>query len=116
MCLPGLHITLGVFFRLFTLLEDECHKIDMEMAQSTSTSASTTDKQPYINFRAMIQKERELLDTKKRVEHEVNWLEQTLSYLTLTSTSANPAPVNLPAQAVGKAITERKKKITATVS
>ena len=27
MCPPGLHITLGIFFRL--LLEDECHELDL---------------------------------------------------------------------------------------
>ena len=28
-CPPGLHISLGIFFRLFTLLEDECHELDV---------------------------------------------------------------------------------------
>ena len=31
-CLPGLHITLGIFYRLFTLLEDDCHKLDIRVA------------------------------------------------------------------------------------
>lgn len=29
MCPPGLHTTLGIFFRLFTLLEDACHELDV---------------------------------------------------------------------------------------
>ena len=28
-CLPGLHITLGVFYRLFSLLEEACHNLDV---------------------------------------------------------------------------------------
>ncbi len=28
-CPPGLHITLGIFYRLFQLLEDECHVLDV---------------------------------------------------------------------------------------
>ena len=35
-CLPGLHITLGVYLRLFTLLEDECHALDVEMTLFSS--------------------------------------------------------------------------------
>ena len=36
-CPPALLITLGVFFRLFTLLEDACHALDLEMAESAMT-------------------------------------------------------------------------------
>ena len=28
-CSLGFHITLSVFFRLFSLLEDECHELDL---------------------------------------------------------------------------------------
>lgn len=31
MCHPGLHITLGIFHRLFTLLEDACHELDLKI-------------------------------------------------------------------------------------
>ncbi len=85
------------------------------MAGSAEIITSTSDKQPFRNFTAMVQRERELIDGKKRLEDEVKWLDQTLSYLTLTS--ATPAaPNSIPAQAVVKAIEERKKKITNTVS
>jgi hypothetical protein len=30
---PGLHISLGIFYRLFTLLEMDCHKLDLRMAR-----------------------------------------------------------------------------------
>ena len=59
----------------------------------------------------MIQKERELLDERKRLEDEVKWLDQTLSLLLLT-----PSSNNLPAQAVAKVIQERKKKMASIVS
>ena len=35
-CLPGLHITSGFFLRLFTLLEDECNSLDIELAVKKS--------------------------------------------------------------------------------
>ena len=37
--LPGLHITLGVFFRLWSLLEEECHQLDLELARHSAPQA-----------------------------------------------------------------------------
>ena len=34
--MPGLHISLGIFYRLFTLLETSCHQWDLELAQYAS--------------------------------------------------------------------------------
>ena len=34
--MPGLHISLGIFYRLFTLLETSCHQWDLELAQHAS--------------------------------------------------------------------------------
>ncbi len=33
-CPPGLHITLGIFYRLFQLMEDDCHELDVEEEDS----------------------------------------------------------------------------------
>ncbi len=109
-CLPGLHITLGVFLRLFTLMEDECHKLDLEMAELTSMATSTSDRQTFTDFATPIVKERELLDRKKKLEDEMKWLDQTLSLLLLTSS------ITPPIQAVQKAIEDRKNCITVVVS
>ena len=40
---PGLHISLGIFFRLSTLLEDECHELDVtySLRIQGSTAGST---------------------------------------------------------------------------
>ena len=32
MCLPGLHITQGIFQKLFGLLEEACHELDLKLA------------------------------------------------------------------------------------
>ena len=37
-CIPGLHISLGVFHKLFNLFEDACHKLDIEIAVTEMTS------------------------------------------------------------------------------
>ena len=34
--MPGLHISLGIFYRLFTLLESSCNEWDLELAQYAS--------------------------------------------------------------------------------
>lgn len=104
-----------MFFRLFTLLEDRCHVLDLEMAASmaasTSMEPSVGDKERFTEFTAAIRRERELLDENKRLEDQVKWLEQTLSLLILSPTSSND-----PSEAVETAIKGRKEKITAVVS
>ena len=39
-CLPGLHITLGIFDRLFSLLEDCCHELDLSVALEVNAIAA----------------------------------------------------------------------------
>ena len=34
--MPGLHITLGIFYRLFQLLEDQCKQQDLALAEHSS--------------------------------------------------------------------------------
>ena len=60
MCLPGLHITLGVLLHLFVLLEDECHKLDLEMAEIASPQSG--DRRSYQEYARAVQRERTLLN------------------------------------------------------
>ncbi len=32
MCFPGLHLSLGIFDRLYTLLEEACQELDLQLA------------------------------------------------------------------------------------
>ena len=79
MCLPGLHITLGIYLRLFTLLEDECHALDVKLAPFASGDR--------LAFAEARKKERVLLDHKERLEGEVKAFKGILSYLALNSSS-----------------------------
>ncbi len=36
MCPPGLHMTLGIFYRLFSLFENECHQLDLKVREEDS--------------------------------------------------------------------------------
>eukprot|EP00731_Ephydatia_muelleri_P015665 Em0009g89a len=41
-CLPGLHITPGVFTKILKLLEDTCHELDLKLACSSSQIAASS--------------------------------------------------------------------------
>lgn len=111
MCLPGLHITLGVFFRLFTLLEDECHSLDIQMALSATPASG--DRPNFSEYALAMQKERTMLDEKARLEGELKWCYQVLSRVVLNST--NPA-TDATVLAVASAIADNKKKVGELVS
>ena len=38
MCVPALHISLGIFQRLFQLYEEACHELDVRLAATLTTS------------------------------------------------------------------------------
>ena len=88
--LPGLHITLGIFYRLFTLLEDECHKLDIEMASLTSPQSE--DRQSYVDYSKVVKRERALLDEKETIDKEMKWLYQAITHLTLNSITPSTDP------------------------
>lgn len=43
-CPPGLHITLGIFLRLFVLLEEDCHTLDLSMSVQGADTGPSYDK------------------------------------------------------------------------
>ena len=90
MCLPGLHITLGIFQRLFTLLEDECHKLDLGLASLTTPESS--DRHAYSDYSTIVKRERDLLDEKVCLEGQLKWLQQTITLLSLTSSNPSTDP------------------------
>ena len=51
-CLPGLHISLGLFHRLVTLLEEECQTLDRAMTVVTDVSMDGTS-EPYQEYRSV---------------------------------------------------------------
>ena len=86
-------------------MEDECHKLDLQMA--TSSSPVPGDRQSYTNYAQVVQ-ERALLDEKEQIKAQLAWLDQTLFFLTLDS----PNPANDPSvEVVKRAVSENKSKI-----
>lgn len=98
---------------MFTLLEDQCHALDVEMALLSSPQAG--DRQVFIEFATALQRERALLDERERFGGELKWLEQTLSHLALHSTSTNPA-CDPTMVAVATAIKTKKEQMKGIVS
>ena len=45
MCPPGLHITLGVFYRLFVLLENAAHELDLRYAVDSVQAVASYERQ-----------------------------------------------------------------------
>ena len=68
-CLPGLHISLGIFQWLFDLMEQECHDLDLLLAacQNKQLPSDTTPAFDHLAATyADIHKTREELDTQRQ--------------------------------------------------
>ena len=50
--LPGIHITLGVFYRLWSLLEKACHQLDLELAKRTAPLS--VDRQSFSEYAVIV--------------------------------------------------------------
>ena len=99
---------------MFTLLEDECHALDVEMALLSSTQAG--DRKAFADSAEARKKERVLLDEKEKMEGEIKSFKQTLAYLALHSSSTSittSATLTCDPRmvAVASAIMDRKRKL-----
>jgi len=112
-CPPGLHITLGIFLRLFLLLENECHKLDLANHIQGSDSGPSYEK-----YSAILQQQTHRKDEQHSLKGDLKLLEQTLThYLTsagpLSGVLATTNPLLLDTV---KEIQETKNRIQALVS
>ena len=57
--IPALHISLGIFDRLYTLYEDACHDLDVKLAV-TAVSAPVQAKDTYVRYAAQLQEMKEM--------------------------------------------------------
>ena len=82
--MPGLHISLGIFYRLFTLLETEAHKPDLELAQHSSQADTLHF---YRVYSEAVHKLTELKDT-LATQREADAAEQIATYLAVRGMSS----------------------------
>ncbi|KAL5475984.1 hypothetical protein EMCRGX_G025876 [Ephydatia muelleri] len=99
-CPPGLHITLGIFTKLFHLLEAACHQLDLELAlhitDFTGPSSSFSKYSQELQNLSFLQAELE----KAQQSHEE--LQNMATYMALVNGEKSPLAVNLVKQSAAK--------------
>ena len=110
-CLPGLHITLGIFFRLFSLLEDECHCLDLEVAKRNIVQPD--DRTTFASYASSLHRRTSLQEEKDQLTNLLNTINQVITYLALNL----PDPQQNPGlQAACQQKLNKEKRINEIVS
>ena len=110
-CLPGLHITLGIFFRLFSLLEDECHCLDLEVAKRNIVQPD--DRTSFATYASNLHRRTSLQEDKGQLNNQLNTINQVITYLALNL----PDPQQNPGlQAACQQKLNKEKRINEIVS
>ena len=78
--MPGLHISLGIFYHLFELLEGCCKKLELSLAQHSSQPDTPHS---FRLYSAALQKVAELEEEIKNETEEAQAAEQLTTYLAL---------------------------------
>ena len=99
-CLPGLHITLGIFFCLFSLLEDECHCSDLEVAKPD-------DRTTFATYASSLHQRASLQEEKDQLTNLINTINQVITYLALNLPNPQQNP-GLQAACQQKLNTEKR--------
>ena len=82
-CPPGLHITFSTFLRLFSLMEEECHLLDVKNALKASDCVIS-----YTRYHEAQMKRRELMDESQAVKSNIHV--QMMEELLLVNVSLSP--------------------------
>ena len=81
MCPPSLHISLGIFFQLFTLLKVSCHELDvLASLQQTSAGAGSS----FTRYREALQRQSNIRDSIPTVKSRISCLKQILTLVLMT--------------------------------
>ncbi|KAL5468797.1 hypothetical protein EMCRGX_G029917 [Ephydatia muelleri] len=73
-CLPGLHITQGIFTKIYELLENACHSLDLQLALVSHAGSTTSNFTHYSNELKKLQAAK-LTKNRPRVRYllQSNW-------------------------------------------
>ena len=85
--MPGFHITQGIFQKMFTLLEEECHELDLKLAHQHSSDQRHGSFSPYAEALQQLHKAQEDLEAAKQ---SATVLEQLMVYLSVAVGQTNP--------------------------
>lgn len=86
-CPPGLHITLGIFYRLFTLFEEACHELDLTAHVSVDVAGAI-----YGRYASALRQQSKLKEEEGRVEMQVSGMEQLVTSLGIALPNAGSQP------------------------
>jgi hypothetical protein len=108
-CIPGLHISLGIFDRLWELLEDACNELDITIIKHEHQTTTGEDFGVYITALNNAQQLRE----KIKIQHQhAAVLGDLVTYLMLHLPNAASDPILKQAQ---REVTDHNRTITTTV-
>lgn len=105
-CPPGLHLTLGIFLRLFVLLESECHQLDLTMRLQGCDSGPS-----YERYFSALNDLTPLKDEQLVLKNGLQLLEQLFTHSVTTSAMSPTNPVFLELAAEIKKTKERLQQI-----
>ena len=90
-CPPGLHITLGIFYRLWCLLEAGCHELDLELA--TRISPTPTDRDSFLRFSSLTKELAQLSQKRNDLRQLTTTLTSVLGDLAIQIANAETHPL-----------------------
>ena len=108
MCPPGLHITLGIFYRLYTLLEEECHELDVMVKFQASQAGASYDR-----YVSALRQQSTRKEDEGRLAVQVNGLEQLVTLLGITLPNAASQPAY---QQLCRQVAERRERLKKVVN
>ena len=80
-CLPGLHMSLGIFDRLWELLEGTCNKLDLQLAHHTTEGGK--DGNTYQQYIAALKEMEKLKSLHGTEDVRATTLEQLATFFSL---------------------------------
>ena len=88
--LPGLHISLGIFMKIWNLMERECHQLDLRLAQLTA--GQTGDRARFLEYSALIHEISNLQEERERAGAHADMLDGAITTMALQfeNSSSNP--------------------------
>ena len=101
MCIPGLHLSLGIYNRLWSLLGDACNELDLISSPDNISSNST-----YSQYVSLIRRKSELQSE----------LHDQQNYLTVLNDMVTFASISLPDAEHNNVLKELCKDVDATTA
>lgn len=88
---PGLHITLGIFYRLWSLLEEECHLLDLQLAQNISSKPE--DRELFSSYSGLVKELAELERKRPELSKNVEILQNGMTSMALLIPNCDANPI-----------------------